>query len=494
VPASAARVTTGVPGLDRVLGGGLPAGGLYILQGTPGAGKTTLANQLAFAHAKAPGAGTVVYLTLLAESHERLLANLRTMTFFDEHALGSRIAYVSAFSVLESKGLDGLLELLRRELRRRGARILVLDGLGAIEDSAKSPREVKRFVQAVQVQAGLLGFTGVLVTSVPTKLGTRSEHTMVDGIIELSDKTFGNVAVRQLEVKKLRGSAYHRGLHTFSITDDGVQVFPRIESLLQFPSKFDASIGRRTKTGIGQLDTMLHGGLPSGSTTMLVGPSGAGKTVFGLHYLSRSTAKEPGLLFSFYETPARLLDKANKIGVDLRALVEKGHVEIEWEPPIERLLDDLGDRLLTAVRRRRVKRLFIDGLGGFAASAVHPERLPAFFTALANELRARDVTTVYTVESRNIVGREIEAPLTGISTIVENLFVLRFIEVGAQLHRLLSIVKVRDSKYECDVRELRIGPSGIDIARTFASADEILTVPALPTTVAAMTTQSRQRR
>jgi circadian clock protein KaiC len=342
------------------------------------------------------------------------------------------------------------------------------------------------------VQAALLGFTGVIVTSAPSELGARPEHTMVDGVIELSETMHGRVAHRYLEVKKLRGTRYHRGQHTFEITADGLRVHPRIESLLQFPSKIDHAIGGRLDSGIPRFDEMIGGGIPTGSTTMLLGPSGAGKTVFGLQFLSRSRAKEPGLLFGFYETPARLADKARSIGVDLDRLLEKQHVEILWQPPIERMLDDLGGSLLDAVRRRNVKRLFIDGLGGFIAAAMYPERVLGFFTALANELRVRGVTTLYTVEARNLLARDVEMPISGVSAIVENLVMFRFVELDARLYRMLSIVKVRDSDYDPSFRQFAISERGMDLASTFESAESILSGHARP--LAAMPEKLARRR
>ena len=162
---------------------------------------------------------------------------------------------------------------------------------------------------------------------------------------------------------------------------------------------------------------MLGGGVPIASTTMVMGPSGAGKTTVGLHFLTQSTPAEPGLMFGFYETPARLMAKVDDICKPLRALVDDGTVEVPWQPPTDDMLDAYGERLLEAIHRRNVKRLVIDGLTSFHKAAVEPSRLDHFFTALANELRVLGVTTLYTLEVPDILGPAIRIPINDISSL-----------------------------------------------------------------------------
>jgi len=232
---------------------------------------------------------------------------------------------------------------------------------------------------------------------------------------------------------------------------------------------------QRCATGLSQLDAMLGGGIPRGTATLVLGASGSGKTSLGLHFLSQSSAQEPGLLFGFYEMPLRLRHKAAGIGIKLDGLIEQAHLEILWHPPTEDILDALGNRLLEAVRRRGVKRLVIDGLLGFQEIAAdRPHRIGRFLTALANELRVLNVTTLYTAETRNLIGGVIEGPTIGLSTIAENLILLRYVEIRSQLRRLISVVKVRDSDFDSSLREFRITVTGIEIADTFASAEAIL--------------------
>ncbi len=466
------RVPTGIPGLDTILRGGLLKSGIYILRGEPGTGKTVLGNQFCFNHVAA--GHRAVYVTLLAETHDRMLQHMQMMSFFDPTCIPDDLYYVNGLRVLEEDGLKGFINLLRHEVRAHDATLLVLDGLIATEESSESERDFKKFIHELQAHMAIEGCTALLLTN-----GRRDtyhpEHTMVDGLIELCDVLFGTQAEREIEVHKLRGTDALRGRHSFRITDSGIVVYPRIEALLARPSGDDQWPDERCATGIEQFDKMLGGGIPRGTTTLVLGASGSGKTSLSLHFLSQSSAQEPGLFFGFYETPLRLRVKAASIGIKLDGLIEQGHLEILWNPPTEDILDALGNRLIDAARQRLVKRLVIDGLLGFQEIAAdRPYRIGRFLTALANELRVLNVTTIYTAETRNLIGGTIEAPTIGLSTIAESLILLRYVEIRSQLRRLISVVKMRDSDFDLSLREFRITAGGFKLAHTFDSAEAIL--------------------
>lgn len=454
------RVPTGIAGLDEILQGGLLEGGVYIVQGAPGTGKTILGNEVCFRHA-ATG-GRAAYVTLLAEMHTRMLQHLRSMAFFNEAVIPEALYYISAFHTLESAGLKGLIDVLRREIKGQAASLLVLDGLVAAQETAQSDREFKKFINEIQAHAGAYDCTVLLLTS--SSLHTVSaEHTMVDGVIELEDKSFGVRSERSLTVRKFRGSAFLRGRHAFRITGEGIRLFPRIEAAFARPSREDVSRGRLS-LGVAGLDEMFGGGLPVGSATGVIGTGGSGKTTLGLQFLSLSSEQEPGLHFGFFENPAALKMKAHSLDLAFGASIQRGHVEVLWKPHHEHVLDELGYRLLGAVRRRNVKRLFIDGLGPFIASATYPERASRFLACLVNELRARGATTLLSMELPPTLESPALVPV-GLSAIVDNLVYLRMIEDPSGPKRLLSIGKVRDSGHDMQVREFSITDHGIRLAR-----------------------------
>jgi len=469
---SLARLPTGVRGLDDILHGGFLEGGVYILQGSPGAGKTVLANEICFRHAAA--GGRAAYVTLLAEMHTRLLQHLRPMAFFDESVIPESLYYVSAFHTLEGDGLKGLIDVLRREIKGQRADLLVVDGLVAAQESAPSDREFKKFINELQAHASASGCTVLLLTSGLLR-HVSAEHTMVDGVFELEDQLFEFRNERSLIVRKFRGSGFLRGRHSFRITDEGVTFFPRVEAVFASASQSDTLSDAKVSTGVPGLDKMLLGGLPAATTTGLVGPSGIGKTTLGLHFLSNSSPAEPGLMFGFFEPPARLCLKARHLDLGMTAAVQRGDVEILWQPQRENVLDELAHRLIGAVRRRQVKRLFIDGLGGFLESATSPQRMSRFFSCLTNELRALGATTIFTMEVAEITGPVTRVPSSGVSALLENLVFMRFVERDSSLSRLLSVHKVRDSGHDPSLREFYITDRGLHVGEAFAGVEGLTT-------------------
>ncbi len=469
-----ARVSSGVPGLDSVLGGGLLPSGVYVFVGEPGAGKTLLANQLCYHQAR--GGARCLYVTLLAESHARMLANMRDMAFFDPALLPEGVYYVSGFRALEEQGLPGLLELLRREVRNHGASILVLDGLVQAQEAAGSNRDFKKFIHELQVAAGLARFTTLMLTSASGP-AVHPEYTMVDGIVELRERTVGVRAWRELQVRKFRGSATLHGIHTFRITRDGLEVFPRLEACVRRSPPPEPG-AQRVHFGIHSLDALFPEGLAAGSTSLVLGPPGTGKTLMGSSLLAEGLRKgEPGLYMGFYEPPERLLRKVASAGIDLQEAAGDGRLGLIWQPPAECMLDVLADQLLSDVRRRKVKRVFVDGLSAMEQSAVESSRMNSFFAALTQELRCEGTTTLFGMETPRLFGPALDVPMeVGPSAVAENLFLLRHVELEGRLRRLLSIFKLRDTDYDPTLREFVISRRGIEVLPPFSvSLDSLLT-------------------
>jgi circadian clock protein KaiC len=222
------RLATGVPGLDTVLRGGLLRGSTYVLTGRPGSGKTVLASQISFQRAAA--GETVLYAAMLSESHSRLLSNLRSLTFFDAALVGTRVHYLSGAAALESGGLEALGALLSREVRARGAGLLVLDSTGGAADVATSSFAYRQFLRELATGVAMAGCTALLL--VPETQGAPSlEQAIADGIIELHQFDCGLRRGRELVLGKLRGSPSLPGRHVFQIDQRGVIVYPRREAL-----------------------------------------------------------------------------------------------------------------------------------------------------------------------------------------------------------------------------------------------------------------------
>jgi circadian clock protein KaiC len=214
-----------------------------------------------------------------------------------------------------------------------------------------------------------------------------------------------------------------------------------------------------------------------------------------LHFLAQSSKAEPGLMFSFFESPGRLCEKASALGIDLAGLCDRRDLELLWQVQGENLLDELSHRLLAAVRRRRVKRLVIDGVGGFLEASTDPDRIARHLACLTNELRIEGVTTFLNVETREVIGSQLQLPVTGLSALVENMVLLRFVERHSGLSRLLSIVKVRDSDYDIMLRQFSITDHGILVGDPFYGSEGAMTgVARSAPSRARRSTRSRKRR
>lgn len=472
---SQARLETGVPRLDFITKGGLLKGASYAVLGPPGSGKTVLAHQVAFYHV-AKG-GRVLYVTLLTESHARMLANLEEMTFFDSKVIPEKLHYISGYRELETEGLKGLLELVRRATRQHQATLLIIDGMDAAKEFARTDLTFKRFLQELQTFVSIIGCTTLLLS--PHHEGEiHPETTAVDGIFELSLWLAGPRAVRELVALKFRGSDSLLGKHEMEISERGIVIHPRTEVQFSKPEEQGREDRIRMPFGIPRLDESLRGGLLSGSTSLLLGAPGTGKTLLGLHFLLQGAREgQPGVYFGFYETPPRLMEKAAGVGMgDLKKYVDKGLIEIQWQPPLEHNMDSLAERLLERIHERNVKRLrlFIDSVAGFRSAAVYPDRMPRFFSALSHQLRMLDVTTLYSDETA-LFSASVETPQPEAAAYVENIILLRYVELRSQLYRLISIMKMRESQYDSGIREFAISDDGIIVADTFQSAEAVLT-------------------
>ncbi|WP_420223690.1 RAD55 family ATPase [Pigmentiphaga litoralis] len=458
------RLKSTVPGLDDILCGGFVEGASYILRGRPGAGKTILANQIAFAQAR--DGNSVMYVTLLAESHERLFEALSTLDFYDAQYVGSNMTYVSLFQTLRSEGLDAVVTMLRKEMARRNPTMLVVDGLLTARDAADDSLDVKTFVAELQANAAFSRCTILLLTS--AQPGDASpEHTMVDGVVELHEDFAGARTSRRLQVTKSRGSGALSGLHHYEITQAGMAVFPRLEALLSRPSMLDAAPPDRLASGVDGLDDLIGGGIPAASVTLAMGPSGTGKTTLGLSFLKFATPERPAVMLSFAESPQRLFRKATAIGIDLESMVATKAVTLIWCPLTESLVDRIAYELLDAVAAVNASRIVIDGYSALERTMIDKTRVVEFFSALGNELKGRGATVVATWETRNLFGLRAESPTPEISGIVDNLFLLKQHPAGADLRRVLGILKIRDGFYPASMYEIAVGHGGLQMCGKF---------------------------
>jgi circadian clock protein KaiC len=519
---SVERMPSGIAGFDQLLQGGFFKGETYLLMGPPGAGKTIFGNQICFNHVA--NGGHAIYMTLLAETHSRMLTHMQSFEFYTAEPLANQLSYISGSSTLEQKGLDALLTLIRKEVRKQHATLLVIDGTITIEQNAASLRERKDFLHALSMISESVGCIILLLMQFDRNTYDQPEHTMVDGLFQLSARSNDMRSTHEIQIRKFRGSKFLEGRHLYAITDKGFIIHPRTEEVLKPFALLSTSISTsipavsETKLGFGleRLDEMVHGGMSIGSSTMVLGAPGTGKTLLGLHFLYQGVREgQQGLYFGFSETPAQLKQRmryllrsplqnsptsplqAGSANHDARRQKKSGTnaeeqgtadidtdnlLEMLWQPPTEDIIDVLAERLIETVRQRGVRRLFIDGLAGFQNTTASPERLNGLLSTILTTLRAMDVTTIWAVELADLFTADIAMPelVSKMAAQVENIMLLRHVELYSQLYRLISIMKMRQSGYDPSIREFRITDYGLDVASTFKSAESILTGIARP--------------
>lgn len=471
-------VPTGISSLDLLLGGGIPLRQSLVVTGEPGTGKTILCSQIAFA--QAARGDNVVLATVASESHDKLLEELQGFSFFDPERVGKEIFMVSAYPALQ-KGPKEAKDLLLRTMKDRRAKLLFIDGLRAVRDLWQSEGKLRDFFYELNVGLAQREASGLFATEYPLhRLMDYPEATTVDGIIAVSVRRFGGRLVRRIQVAKLRGRAHLTSEHLMRIDQSGISIVPRLEETTRPDVGFEPP-STRAAFGLPELDHILHGGLPSVSTTLMVGSTGVGKTLLGAQFLAEGARHdEPGLLVTYFEPAGRLVSRARGISLDLRPLLERRKLFIEYTPPAHRESDDLIAQLLALVQARGVRRLVIDGVGELEENTLDPSRVRGLLESLIIRLRDLGTTTLFIKEVPQIAGPELDFSDTPIAVAAENLLFFRHIELRGKLHRVLSILKMRESAHDPYVREFAVTSAGITVLGALESAEGLLTGVARP--------------
>ncbi len=450
---------TGVHGLDQVLGGGFLIGRIYLIEGAAGTGKTILGNQLAFTNASAGEKSVIV--TLIAETHDRMIEQNQIFDFFDSNYLGELIVYLSGLNELSHEGLDGFKKFLLKAIRLNQAKILIIDGFKLIRNFAKDQIEYEKFLHNLAAIASTLDCSIFIIVGSTEKI-SQEEYIAVDGAIELKRIDVGMRNIREIHIHKMRGVSHYEGSHELRISKIGIQIFPRAELIVALLNPFHPKLSeKKLSFGITYLDQMLNGGVLSGSVTSLFGPPGAGKTLLGLSFLHEGLKNgEKSLYFGFYETRDQMLSRAKSIGLDFSTYLKSEDFLFEWFPPTEQLIDELFEKLVNLINDNKINRVFIDGIEGFKISAVFSDRLPRFIASLTIKLRSLGITAIISEEAR--LPSDVRDYHSGeYSAAFENIIYLRYIETEYQVKRLINIYKVRSSSYDIAIHQFNISNHGI---------------------------------
>lgn len=453
-------LSTHVPGLDDILGGGFPAHSLYLIQGLAGSGKTTLACQIGFQHAHQ--GKKVLILTLIAETHGKMLNHLSNFSFFDEALVDDRILFIGAYNDLLKGGLRELLKSIAATLAEQRPDIMIIDGFRTVREAKPSDLALSEFMLSLNSLVSTMECTTFLLS--PTEGNQAdSENTLVDGLIELSQYESGLQLIREIKVFKLRGSKHLLGRHVFEVGEDGIEIYPRLEAISSLSPAMPTAAAGRVSFGIAGWDGLTKGGVAQGSTTTLLGNPGVGKTLMALHFIHEGLQRgERALIVGFYESPQRLLEKARSVGLDLAPYFNNGALQIIWHPPLEVLVDSLANGLLRNIEQRGVTRLMVDGIDGLREVVIHEGRARSFLAALVNELRVRNVTTFFTQELPYFGQASVQNDAIA-SMLFENIVLLRYVDVAGINLRQIGVLKLRENSYDAANHVLLISDQGMSI-------------------------------
>lgn len=456
------RVSTGVPALDGVLGGGIPARSIVVVAGEPGSGKTVLALEMLF-HAARSGK-KALYFTTLSEPSLKLVRHMQGFRFFDAAMLGDRVKMVDLGSALRSHDPEAALGIVTERVEEDEPDLVVIDSFKALHDLSEQRLRTRTLTYDLAVHMASWGATTLLVGEYgPEDVRDLPEFAIADGILRLGTAPQDLTRIRELEVQKLRGSAFVPGIHFFELAADGMRFFPRVRAPAERPA---GARDRRppVSTGVTELDALLRGGFPHASATTILGGTGTGKTLLGLHFVAEGARRgEPGIVFSLEETPDQLRDVAAAFPFDLAAHEQDGLVRLRYAAPIELSTDRFLYEALREIERLGARRVVLDSLTSLALGAVSERRYKELVYALAKHLRALDVTLVMTMEIPELLGSG-QLSGHGVSFASDNVVQIRYVELGGRLDRAISVIKARGVDVNTEVRGMTIGPRGVVVS------------------------------
>lgn len=482
------RTGTGIADLDVILGGGLPLGSLIFIAGGPGTGKTILAQQICFANGTTDR--KAVYYTMVSEPHTKLVRHLEQFEFFDRQALGERVDFIHLPALLDAdeaaqergEAVATLVDEVIRASAEQERSVIVIDGIKALRDFAQMDGLGFRGVtydlaSRVSHSNSVLIFVGEYT---PEEVAYAPEFAVADAILYLADEPLGRFDQRWLRVLKLRGTQFLMGKHSLRISSVGVEVFPRFESIVVTRGKAPPD---RISLGVSGINEMIGGGLPAGSTTLVAGPSGAGKTVIGLQFIAEGIRRgERSLYLSFQQAAPQLIDRGEAFGWPFREAVASGLLQIRHLEPVELSLDLVGTELRRAAgEEQRVRRVVVDSLAELEPAARGTSRFPDYLSALTTLFASVGATTVLTSETTAFFGPAFELP-HGLAFVADNVILLRYAELDSEVRRALAIVKVRDGEHAKRIVEVEIAANGITVKGKFEGLTGVLGGTPLPTT------------
>jgi circadian clock protein KaiC len=467
------RIETGVRNLDTLFPGGLPKGSVTVVGGPPGAGKTILTQQICF-HNASPKQ-RVLYFSTLSEPTAKTLRYLSQFGFFDATKLEAGMQFVDLGVILRADGLPKTSALIMAEIKKEKPSLVVIDSFKAFDDLAQSQEQMRKFGYELAVNLMAWEATTLLLGEYgPADFQTNPLFSIVDGLIHVSQREESGEQQRFLQVIKMRGSHHSRDEHTFLIDHDGVEVFaPRVT----IRREDHGPCTERMRTGISKLDELLGDGIPLGSSLLVAGVAGTGKTVFLLEFLYRGAQKgEKGIIFTFEETEERLRAEARGLGWDLEAEIARGMVEICFIPQPDILVEKHLLMMQERIAASGARRVSVDSVSVFLHKVTNPQISREKIFQLASVIQNSDAVGLFATD---IPYGSTQISRFGVEeTVVDGIILLTSKEEGLERHRYLEVYKLRNTAHLKGRHIMTISEGGITVFPRYRVAAELPEAPA----------------